>query len=239
MTILLTSLLAAALVMTALVSGIVAKNFKVKRPHMPLAFLAVALVVAIVIGIYKIYPDSLVTFAVSIIMYLMLLILLLGMRALDALVITIAGIATIGVILFAGGVTLDKYQKSHLMSDMTVFIQKTRFLEIKPAKTSPLVDSSENLESGDYTESALMPEGSQKQRIIIQSKTYHSVRPQNAYKYQGLTVRLLKKDGTLLKGTLVGTERGRVVLSVYLVKEKGVIKAPVTFSSIQKLEVYQ
>ena len=242
MTTLLTLLLIAAAVMTALTGGLIAKTFKAKRPYMSLAFVAVALVVAMIIGLYDIYPDSLIILAASIVMYLIMLILLLGMRTLDALIITIAGIAIIGVVLFTGGVVLDKYKGSHLMENMTSFIQETRFLEIQPTKVPLVVESSETTEASesiDYTELALMPEGSQKQKIVLKSKVYHSVSPNNAYKYQGLIVRLLKKDGTLLKGTLIGAERGQVILSMYLVKEKGVIKAPVAFSSIQRLEVYQ
>lgn len=239
---LLTSLLAVALVVIALVAGVIAKNFRVKRPHMYLAFIVVALAAIIVVGVHGRYPDSLIVFATAILVYFGLLVLLMGMKTLDALLISIASIAIMGVVLFAGAIALDKYQGSHLMSDMTRFIQDTRFLEIKAAKTSLIADSSKNIDdsdSVDYTEAALMPKGSQKKRIVLKSKAYYSVRPQNAYKFLGLAVRLLKKDGTLLKGTIVGTERDRVVLSMYLVKEKGIIKAPVSFSSIQRLEIYQ
>jgi hypothetical protein len=53
---------------------------------------------------------------------------------------------------------------------------------------------------------------------------------------KGATIRLLKTDGTVLRGNIVGLSGAKLIISKYI-PQKGIIKAPIAFSSIKKLEV--
>lgn len=240
-------LLAGSLFIVVFVSGGLAKLFKAKRPFMFLAFIVVVLATTTAIAIHQYYVnDSAIILAAALLVYVVLLFVVLGMSVLDTLVISIASIATMGLVLLAGGMLLDKYQKSHVLDTMTSYVKDNQsfisFDVISPERNQSTLITEQDLEQEEfvaYSESALMPEGARHTLKALKNKTYHVVKLANAYTLKGDTVRILKKDGDILKGTIIETRKSSVVLGVYIPNAKGMITAPVAFSVISKLEVYR
>jgi len=239
-------LLAVSLLMMVLVSGGLARLFKAKRPFMWLAFLVVLLAVATGFGVYKYYvSDSIIILASALATYSVLLLLLMGMGILESLVTSIANIAVVGVILFAGGMALDKYQHSQLVEVMLSYVKDNQSF-ISFASASPKtkhdvqsVDAKHEDEFVLYSEELLLPEGTRQQENTLDNKAYHPLKLADAYTMKGRSVRVLKKDGKVLKGKLIEIRKNSLVLEIYVSRAKGMIIAPLALSVIRKLEVYR
>lgn len=235
-------LLATAFFSVALVSGGIAKLFKAKRPFMLLAVLVVALAVGAGVGIHQYrINDSLIVLATILVTYSLLLSLLLGMKMLDTLITTIAGIATMGMVLFAGGMALEKYQNSSVLDTMLSYVEDNQsfisFAAIFPKTKHNTAEIDDGFIS--YSEQALIPDGARKRERALESKTYHTVKVTEAYKLKGNTVRILKKNGDILQGSITTTRANSLILGIYVPESKGMIVAPVPLSVISKLEVYR
>ncbi len=241
-------LLVVSLLMVVFVSAGLARLFKAKRPFVWLAFLVVLLVIATGFGVHKYYVhDSIIILVSALAMYVVLLLLLMGMGILDALVTSIANIAVMGLVLFAGGGALDKYQNSQLVDVMMNYVKNNQsfisFSSISPATKQSMkqgvVDDKHEDEFILYSEVSLLPDGAREQQNEFNSKAYQFVKLADAHTVKGRPVRVMKKDGEILRGTLVEIRKNSLVLRVYIPSAKGIIIAPIAMSIIRKLEVYR
>jgi hypothetical protein len=240
-------LLVASLLMVVFVSVGLARLFKAKRPFIWLAFLVVLLAIATGFGVHKYYGnDSIIILVSALAMYIVLLLLLIGMGLLDALVTSIANVAVMGLVLFAGGMALDRYQNSQLVDvminyvkDNQSFISFSVFPETKQDEGDDVTDNKHEEAFVFYSETSLLPEGAMQQKNGLNSNTYQTVKLANAHTVKGKPVRVVKKDGEILKGRLVEIRKNSLVLSVYIPSAKGMIIAPIALPLIRKLEVYQ
>ena len=240
-------LLVVSLLMVVFVSARLAQLFKAKRPFVWLAFLVVLLAIATGFGVYKYYVhDSIIILVSALAMYVVLLLLLMGMGILESLVTSIANVAVMGLVLFAGGMVLDRYQNSQLVNvmmnyvkDNQSFISFSVFPETKQDGVHDVVDDKHEDAFVFYSEALLLPEGAIQQKNGLSSNTYQTVKLANAHTVKGKPVRVVKKDGEILKGTLVEIRKNSLVLSVYIPSAKGMIIAPIAMPIIRKLEVYR
>lgn len=240
-------LLATASFGVALASGGIARLFRAKRPSMPLAVLVIALAAGVAIGVHYYWmSNSFIVLGTAFLAYMLLLSLLLGMKILDTLITSIAGAATMGLLLFAGGMAIEKYQKTPVLDMMLSYVEDNQsfisFDTFFPEVDYALAESNKNeMEDGfiPFTEQALVPEGARDKTHALTNKKYHEVTIADSYKLKGNIVRILKKNGDILQGTLNKTEANRLTLSIYIPESKGLITAPVPFSVISKLEVYR
>ena len=239
-------LLVASLLMAVFVSAGLARLFKAKRPFVWLAFLVVLLAIATGFGVYKYYGhDSIIILISALAIYVALLLLLMGMGVLESLVASIANVAVIGLVLFAGGMVLDRYQNSQLVDVMINYIKDNQSLISFSSFPETKQDEGHEGHEVDedefvfYSEALLLPEGAIQQKNGLSSNTYQTVKLANAHTVKGKPVRVVKKDGEILKGTLVEIRKDSLVLSVYIPSAKGMIIAPIALSIIRKLEVYR
>ena len=236
-------LLVASLLMAVFVSAGLARLFKAKRPFVWLAFLVVLLAIATGFGVYKYYGhDSIIILISALAIYVALLLLLMGMGVLESLVASIANVAVIGLVLFAGGMVLDRYQNSQLVDVMINYIKDNQSLISFSSFPETKQDEGHEVDEDEfvfYSEALLLPEGAIQQKNGLSSNTYQTVKLANAHTVKGKPVRVVKKDGEILKGTLVEIRKNSLVLSVYIPSAKGMIIAPIALPIIRKLEVYR
>lgn len=241
-------LLVVSLLLVVFVSAGLARLFKAKRPFIWLAFLVVLLAIATGFGVHKYYGnDSIIILVSALAMYVVLLLLLIGMGILESLVTGIANVAVMGLVLFAGGMVLDRYQNSQLVDVMMNYVKDNQSFislsSVSPETKQSLIhgvgDDKHEDEFVLYSEVSLLPDGAREQKNELNSKTYQFVKLADAHTVKGRPVRVMKKDGEILRGTLVEIRKNSLVLRVYIPSAKGMIIAPIAMPIIRKLEVYR
>ena len=229
------------LILTLFLSSFVAKLLKAKRCRF--YWLAVSwlltFVTIVAANLYQL--DGLYALGAGTLVFMLSLLLLNGMIFPAAITTLVATLSIFGL-LFVGELYLLQQtgsKTSGVISTALRFVPDSQFYDVSvfeeagEKEADLFAESDEELVS--YSEADLLPERVIKMPVI-HSQVYHKVNPRKAVNMRGASFRLLKTDGKLVKGNIVGVRGNHLIIGKY-VPGKGVIKAPIAFASIRTLEV--
>ncbi len=235
-------LFAVTILCVIFISSFLAKIFKAKRSRpywMVLPWIG-ALISIIVANIFQL--DGLYALIIGLSIFVLVLEFVNGMQFTSAATITVASAASLALLMVGSVYALNQSgtKTNTSIKNAIGFIPESEFYDLTflahiDSEQSIDLTIEDNEVVAGYSEQELLPN-----RVIkkhnLKSKIYHVISPRKAGSMRGATVRLLKYDGKILKGSIVGVEGNRLILGKY-VPNKGMIKAPIHIDLIKKLEV--
>jgi len=233
------SLLVGTGLVVIFLSSFIAKILKAKRhqPYWMVIPWMLAFVAAVTANIFQL--DGLYAVAVALVVFILSVEMIMGMGFTGAVTVSFASIAILTMTsagslygLHRAGTKIEPITNSALTFFPTSkYYNLGIFEKNEKEETDLLVD---DLMLG-YTDLDLLPNKVVK-RPVIESRVYREIDPRNAGSMIGASIRLLKTDGTTLKGNIVSLKGKKLTINRYITG-KGAIKAPISLSSIKKLEV--
>lgn len=233
-------LLAGTALVVILLSSFLAKILKAKRhqPYWVVIPWMLAFVAAVTANIFQL--DGLYAVAAAMVVFILSIEVIIGMGFTSAVTVSIASIAILTI--SAAGSLYGLYRAGTKIEPITnnalSFLPTSKYYNLsvfeknqKEEETDLLVDDL----MLSYTDFDLLPNKVVK-KPFMESRVYHEVNPRYAGSMIGASIRLLKTDGTTLKGNIVSLKDRKLTINRY-VTGKGSIKAPISLSSIKKLEV--
>lgn len=221
-------------------SSFIAKILKAKRhqPYWMVIPWVLAFVAFVAANVFQL--DGLYAIAAGMVVFILSVEVILGMGFTTAVTVSIASFAILTMAsagslygLYRTGTPIEPITNSALSFLPASEYYNLNFMEKNDdtEETDLLVD---DLMLG-YTDLDLLPNKVIK-RPVIESRVYREINPRNAGSMIGVSIRLLKTDGTVLKGNIVSFKGNKLTINRYI-PNKGAIKAPISLSSIKKLEV--
>ncbi|MEE9302402.1 MAG: hypothetical protein V3U84_01320 [Thiotrichaceae bacterium] len=214
-----------------------AKRFKIHWMVLPWIGALISIVAANVFQL-----DGLYALAIGLMAFVIVLIFVNGMQLTSAVTIIMTSIASLALLSVGSMYALNQSGTSTrtLTARAIEFIPDSKFYDlsflakINETKDTVFIIEDDEVVAG-YSEQDLLPNRIVK-KYNLKSPIYRVINPSKAGAMRGATVRLLKRDGKLLRGSIVGVEGNKLILGKY-VPNKGMIKAPIPLGMIKKLEV--
>ena len=229
------------ILLTIVLSSFLAKTFKAKRhqPYWMVLPWVVAFLAVITANIFQL--DGLYAVGIGLSVFMLSLEMINGMKFSSAATITVTTLATLALSFVGIGYALNQSgtHTQAFTANVLSFIPQSQFYnlsfleEIDKKKSGILDEVGESLVN--YSENDLLPRKVIKKRII-KSTVYSEVSPKKAGSLLGSKFRLLRSDGKILKGNIMGLEGNKLVISKYI-PSKGMIQARIHLDLIKKFEV--
>lgn len=226
-------------VVVMFLSSFIAKLLKAKRYQFYWMVIPWLLSVVAIIATNIFQYDGLYAIAAGLVVFILSIEIIVGMGFVSALTVTITSFAIL-IAASAGGLYALKKSGSEIepiTTSVISLIPESQYYNMGSFQVAKHHDDLlvDDLVMDDYTDLDLLP-NKVVQKPIIESRVYREINPLNAGSMIGAMIRLLKTDGTVVKGNIVGFSGSKITISKYISK-KGMIKAPIAISSIRKLEV--
>lgn len=228
------------LVATLFLGSLITKLLKAKRYRFYWMFLTLLLTFVAVVTANLFQLDGAYALGIGLLVFLLSLRIVNGLSLAASVTTLVASLSVLGL-LFIGQLVLLQQLGSNPRETVDTalrFVPDSEFynvsvLEKVEDKDSDLFEMED--EEVSYSEADLLPDRVE-EKPVLQSRVYQPVNPHKAGKMTGAMIRLLKMDGKLVKGNIVGIQGNHLIIGKYI-PGKGVIRAPVSFASIKKLEV--
>lgn len=223
-------------------SSLLARLFKAKRHKIYWAVIPWLLAIVAIIAANIFQLDGLYALGIGIATFIVLFKLITGLDLLSSLTVTIASFAVMGM-LFAGsiiGLGKGGFETDEFVNTALVMAPESEFYDLsflqrnKNTGTESLFEAEEMV---SFSEKDLLPSASVAKKALA-ARSFQELNPTKADSVRGARVRLMKHNGDLVKGSIVGLKGNKLVISKY-VSNKGTIEAPIPLSSIKKMEVYR
>jgi hypothetical protein len=170
---------------------------------------------------------------------------IIGLSTGSAIIVNIAAISSLAILFSAVIFTAGKAHMQDIRDFVLTNAPPSQFIKISSARTKVDEMLGETAYEEDepvfYKEDDLLPAAAVAQRTKkpVPVHMYRALNPYKAHSAIGYQIRLQKRDGTLIKGSIKNVRNGKIILMRYVKEGRGMVEAPVSMSSIRKLEVYQ
>ena len=233
-------LLAGTAFVVIFLSSFLAKILKAKRhqPYWMIVPWVLAFVAAVTANIFQL--DGLYAVAAAMVAFILSIEVIMGMGFTGAVTVSISSIAILTMTvagslygLYRAGTEIEPITNNALS-----FLPTSKYYNVNVFEKNQTEEETDLLVDDlmlGYTDLDLLP-NKVINRPVIESRVYREINPRSAGSMIGASIRLLKTDGTTLKGNIVGLKDKKLTINRYVIG-KGAIKAPISLSSIKKLEV--